>query len=134
MIVQSNHVDAPFTTHIPPSFSHTNRAHAPSCVPFPDVQLGRLLGSGSQGRVYSARMAGMPVAAKVVLHTVVDKHASAAAAARQRSGLEAIIGMRLSHPHIVRHIDYAVVGTSVRDLLIHRCMGVDSMLPAPSMR
>lgn len=93
---------------------HLHRAHAPPFVPFTDVQLGRLLGAGSQGRVYMAHMAGMPVAAKIVLHTVVDKHTGTAAAARRRSALEAIIGMRLNHPHVVRHIDYAVVRTSVR--------------------
>ncbi len=82
-------------------------------VPFADVRLGPLLGVGSHGRVYRAYISDMPVAAKVISHTTVDRHTSAAAVTRLRTGLEALIGMRLRHPNIVQHIDFAVVTTMV---------------------
>lgn len=80
---------------------------ASSSTPFADVALGGLLGQGSYGRVFHGLMAGQAVAVKVVPH-LGPQTLTAAHRERIMSGLEATVGMRLEHPHVVHAHKYAI--------------------------
>eukprot|EP00887_Chlorella_sp_A99_P004652 scaffold4.g4652.t1 len=71
-----------------------------------DLQLGPLVGSGSFGRVFRAKLRGKQVAVKVL--EKVEELPEAAAREALPGEREAALGRQLLHPHIVQTIEYAV--------------------------
>ncbi|KAK9807481.1 hypothetical protein WJX72_000374 [[Myrmecia] bisecta] len=76
--------------------------------PFEDVSIGPLLGRGSFGCVFVGNWNGAPCAVKVMEHKLSDQGIKEADAA-----LEGMLGLKLSHPNIVRTYKYKVVPRAI---------------------
>lgn len=74
-------------------------------TPFPGVRLGAMLGCGSSGQVFmGVRGKDQLVAIKVITHNAADREA-------QEAALEAAVGLKLRHRHVVATYQYKVVAT-----------------------
>ncbi|KAK9810348.1 hypothetical protein WJX72_009180 [[Myrmecia] bisecta] len=87
-------------------------------APFEDVRLGPLLGKGSFGAVYYGTWNGAQVAVKVIEHrSSTDEYRATDEA------LEAMLGLKMMHPNIVRTFKYA---TKERQQSLHSSNGMRS--------
>ncbi|KAK9807889.1 hypothetical protein WJX72_012343 [[Myrmecia] bisecta] len=76
--------------------------------PFEDVSLGPLLGRGSFGCVFVGNWNGAPCAVKVIEHKLSDQGIKEADAM-----LEGMLGLKLSHPNVVRTFKYMVTPRAI---------------------
>ncbi|KAK9807609.1 hypothetical protein WJX72_003992 [[Myrmecia] bisecta] len=95
--------------------------HLGGC-PFDDVQVGPPLGRGAYGSVFHGDWNGAAVAVKVVDHKMGDM-----AIEEANKEFEAMLGMKLAHPNIVRAFKYAV---APRKVAVWRAQAGDG-LPLP---